>query len=283
MEKKLLGQKTKIIPNENNNNSNEIEKEHCLYKEWNKKFKCYKYCKLPICKNKNNLNYCGNHLPLGEEGPNGIMVKCEICKQNIGSNIMQRHLKKCKKFNDNKYKEINNENIITPRLWIKKEIKLGDIDEKTINNISEKINIMFENINPKITKNILLKEEILNKFSSDELNGKKNKNLKQEISIYSNALEENIFNNNCNGENNILIIELGCGAGGLSKTFQICNNNENNFSFLLIDRMKYRSKNKYDNIIKSKLKKAILEREIIDIKNLSLNKYYDIYNNYFFI
>ena len=283
MEKKLLGQKTKIISNENNINNNETEKEHCLYKEWNKKFKCYKYCKLPICKNKNNLNYCGNHLPLGEEGPNGIMVKCEICKQNIGSNIMQRHLKKCKKFNDNKYKEINNENIITPRLWIKKEIKLGDIDEKTINNISEKINIMFENINPKITKNILLKEEILNKFSSDELNGKKNKNLKQEISIYSNALEENIFNNNNNEENNILIIELGCGAGGLSKTFQICNNNENNFSFLLIDRMKYRSKNKYDNIIKSKLKKGILEREIIDIKNLSLNKYYDIYNNYCFI
>ena len=80
MEKKLLGQKTKIISNENNINSNETEKEHCLYKEWNKKFKCYKYCKLPICKNKNNLNYCGNHLPLGEEGPNGIMVKCEICK-----------------------------------------------------------------------------------------------------------------------------------------------------------------------------------------------------------
>jgi hypothetical protein len=59
MEIKLLGQKTKnkIIKNENSNKDNEKEekeekeqKEHCLYKEWNKKYKCYKYCKLPLCK-----------------------------------------------------------------------------------------------------------------------------------------------------------------------------------------------------------------------------------------
>ena len=288
---KLLEEKTKRITKKNDNiiinNKDVEEKEHCLYKEWNKKYKCYKYCKLPICKNKNNLNYCGNHLPLGEEGPNGIMIKCDICNQNIGSNKMTSHLKKCQKVSANKYKEINNENIITPRLWIKKDLKLGDIDEKLINNISEKINIMYNKINPEIIKNISLKEDILNKFSEEELNGKKNKNLKQEISIYCNALEEKIFNNtnNCekNEENNILIIELGCGAGGLSKTFQICNDNINNFSFLLIDRMKYRSKNKYDNVIKSKLKKGKIEREIIDIKNISLNKYYDIYNNYCFI
>jgi len=79
MEKKLLGQKVK----NDNNIIEEEEKEHCLYKEWNKKYKCFKYCKLPICKNKNNLNYCGNHLPLGEEGPNGIMIKCELMKINI--------------------------------------------------------------------------------------------------------------------------------------------------------------------------------------------------------
>jgi len=286
MEKKLLGQKVK----NDNNIIEEEEKEHCLYKEWNKKYKCFKYCKLPICKNKNNLNYCGNHLPLGEEGPNGIMIKCEICNQNIGSNIMPNHLKKCQKVNENKYKEINNENIITPRIWIKKELKLGDIDENLINNISEKIKKMYKQINPSITKNILLKDEILKKFSNEELNGKNNKNLKQEISIYCNALNEKIFNKNNNNnqnenkeEDNVLIIELGCGAGGLSKTFQICDNNENNFSFLLIDRMKYRSKNRYDNLIKSKLNKGKLDREIIDIKNLSLNKYYDMYNNYCFI
>ena len=232
MEKELLGKKSKINHDEIKiKNDNEDKKEHCLFNEWNKKYKCYKYCKLPICKNKNNLNYCGNHLPLGEEGPNGIMVKCEICKQNIGSNIMSNHLKKCQKNNEKKYKEINNENIITPRLWIKKEIKLGDIDEKIIKNISEKIDTMYSKINPIIIKRILLNEEMLNKFSGDELNGKKNKNLKQEISIYCNSLAENIFCSQ-NEENN-LIVELGCGSGGLSKTFQICNNNENNFSFLL--------------------------------------------------
>jgi hypothetical protein len=227
------------------------------------------------------LSYCGNHLPLGEEGPNGIMVKCEICKQNIGSNIMSNHLKKCQKNNEKKYKEINNENIITPRLWIKKEIKLGDIDEKMIKNISEKIETMYSKINPSIIKRILLNEEMLNKFSEDELNGKKNKNLKQEISIYCNSLAENIFYNQ-NEENN-LIIELGCGSGGLSKTFQICNNNENNFSFLLIDRMKYRSKNRYDNLIKSKINKGNLERKVIDIKDISIDNYYGSYNNFCFI
>lgn len=276
MENKLLGQKTK--------NS---DKEHCLYKNWNIKYKCYKFCKLPICKNKNNLNYCGNHLPLGEEGPNGIMVKCEICHQNIGSNIMGSHLKKCKINNEKKYKEINNENIITPRLWIKKELKLGDIDEKEIINISEKIKSMYIKINPKIIVNKLIKEEFLQKFSEEELNGKNNKNLKQEISIYWNAIQEKLFSidddENYKDNNNILIIELGCGSGGLSKTFQICNNNKNNFNFLLIDRMKYRSKNRYDNLIKSKLKKGELKREIIDIKNLSLKNYYNLFNNFCFI
>ena len=47
--------------------------------------------------------------------------------------------------------------------------------------------------------------------------------------------------------------------------------------------MKYRSKNKYDNLIKSKLNKGELNRELIDIKNLSLNNYYDSYNNFCFI
>ena len=282
MEKNLLGQKIKLTE-ENIINK---EEEHCLYKEWNKKYKYYKFCKLPICKNKNNLKYCGNHLPLGEEGPNGIMTKCEICNQNIGLNIMQTHLKKCKKHNDNKYKEINNENIITPRLWIKKELRLGDIDPIIINEISEKIKSMYNKINPKIIENILLKEEILNNFSKDELNGKNSKNLKQEISIYCNAIEEKIFNSNenkNNEENDILIIELGCGSGGLSKTFQLCDNNQNNFSFLLIDRMKYRSKNKYDNLIKSKLNKGKLQREIIDIRDLSLKNYYNLYSNFCFI
>ena len=289
MENKFLGQKTKNDENNENNIEKNNEKEHCLYKEWNKKYKCYKFCKLPICKNKNNLNYCGNHLPLGEEGPNGKMIKCEICNQNISLNIMQNHLKKCKKNKEKKYKEINNENIITPRLWIKKELKLGDIDEKVINNISEKIKLMYTKINPIIIINKLLKEEILQKFYKEELNGKNNKNLKQEISIYCNALQDKIFEINKdeknieNKDNNILIIELGCGAGGLSKTFQICDDNKNNFSFLLIDRMKYRSKNKYDNLIKSKLKKGELNREIIDIKNLSLNNYYNLYNNFCFI
>ena len=133
---------------------NILEKEevnkNCLYKKWNDKSKCFIHCKLPICKNKNNLDYCGNHLPLGEEGPNGIMVQCQICKQIIGDKIMNKHLKKCKKSEEIKYKEISNENIINPRLWIKKENKLNDNDEVLINSIAEKINFMFDKINKKV-------------------------------------------------------------------------------------------------------------------------------------
>jgi len=296
MKNELLGKKTKIenenvINNEININSdknfNDKEKAHCLYKEWNYKYKCYKYCKFPICKNKNNLNFCGNHLPLGEEGPNGIMIKCKICNQNIGSNILETHLKKCNKNQDKKYKEISNENIITPRLWIKKEIKLSDIEQNKLEEISKKIELIYEKINPIYDKNILLNEEIINKFSKEETTGKNSKNLNQEISIYCNALNEKLFEINKDDKNTnnskTLIIELGCGAGGLSKTFQLCNDNENNFSYLLIDRMKYRAKNRYDNFIKSKLNKGTLIREVIDIKDLSLNNYINIYDNFIFI
>ena len=293
MKNELLGKKTKkenenIINNEININKdkNSINKEntHCLYKEWNYKYKCYKYCKFPICKNKNNLSFCGNHLPLGEEGPNGIMIKCEICNQNIGSNILETHLKKCNKNKDKKYKEISNENIITPRLWIKKEIKISDIEQNKLEEITKKIEIMYDKINPNYDKNILLNEEILNKFSKEETTGKNSKNLYQEISIYCNALKENLFSLEDDKDNSkTLIIELGCGAGGLSKTFQLCNDNENNFSYLLIDRMKYRAKNRYDNFIKSKLTKGTLVREVIDIKDLSLNNYINLYDNFIFI
>ena len=293
MKNELLGKKTKkenenITNNEININKdkNSINKEntHCLYKEWNYKYKCYKYCKFPICKNKNNLSFCGNHLPLGEEGPNGIMIKCEICNQNIGSNILETHLKKCNKNKDKKYKEISNENIITPRLWIKKEIKISDIEQNKLEEITKKIEIMYDKINPNYDKNILLNEEILNKFSKEETTGKNSKNLNQEISIYCNALKENLFSLEDDKDNSkTLIIELGCGAGGLSKTFQLCNDNENNFSYLLIDRMKYRAKNRYDNFIKSKLTKGTLVREVIDIKDLSLNNYINLYDNFIFI
>ena len=185
MENNLLGKKTKK-ENENENiiNNNIKEKKevkHCLYKEWNYKFKCYKYCKFPICKNKNNLSFCGNHLPLGEEGPNGIMIKCEICNQNIGQNILEIHLKKCNKNKDKKYKEISNDNIITPRIWIKKDNKIKDIEAIKLEEIIKKVELMYEKINPKFETNILLPEEILNKFSKEELEGKNSKNLNQEI------------------------------------------------------------------------------------------------------
>ena len=129
-----------------------------------------------------------------------------------------------------------------------------------------------------------LNEEILNKFTKEEITGKNSKNLNQEISIYCNALKEKLFetNNDKINERN-LIIELGCGAGGLSKTFQLCNDNLNDFSYLLIDRMKYRAKNRYDNFIKSKLVKGSLNREVIDIKDLSLDKYLSLYENFIFM
>ena len=273
-----------LLENENIIINEEQKSSHCLYKEWNFKLKCYKFCKFPICKNKNNLNYCGNHLPLGEEGPNGIIIKCKICNQNIGANIMETHLKKCNKNREKKYKEISNENIITPRLWIKKENKVAEIDQKKLKDIINKTEIMYTKAEPTFDTNILLNAEILNKFSTEETTGKNSKNLYQEISIYCNALKENLFGaNNDKSNENTLIIELGCGAGGLSKTFQICNNNENNFSYLLIDRMKYRAKNRYDNFIKSKLTKGTLNREVIDIKDFSLDNYLPQYDNFIFI
>ena len=288
MKNDFLGKKLKIEDEILNNIVDDTEKvnNHCLYKEWNFKYKCYKYCKFPICKNKNNLKFCGNHLPLGEEGPNGIMIKCNICNQNIGSNIIETHLKKCNKNKEKKYKEISNENIITPRKWIKKDNIIGDIESNKLEEIIKKVEKMYDKINPNFDKNILLNDDILNKFSKEEIIGKNSKNLNQEISIYCNALNEKLFEiNKINEETEekILIIELGCGAGGLSKTFQLCNNNENNFSFLLIDRMKYRAKNRYDNFIKSKLSKGALNREVIDIKDLSLNKYINSYDNFIFI
>ena len=288
MKNDFLGKKIKMENEILNNNDNNEEKDnnHCLYKEWNYKYKCYKYCKFPICKNKNNLKFCGNHLPLGEEGPNGIMIKCQICNQNIGSNIIETHLKKCNKNKEKKYKEISNENIITPRKWIKKENKLADIEPNKLEEIIKRVEIMYDKINPNFDKNILLNDDILNKFSKEEISGKNSKNLNQEISVYCNALNEKLFEINKVSQENqekILIIELGCGAGGLSKTFQLCNNNENNFSYLLIDRMKYRAKNRYDNFIKSKLNKGSLIREVIDIKDLSMNNYINLYDNFIFI
>ena len=265
----------------NNSCINETkEVNHCLYKEWNYKYKCFKNCKFSICKNKNNLNFCGNHLPLGEEGPNGLMIKCKICNQNIGQNKMKTHLKKCKKNKEQKYKEINNENIITPRIWIKKENKIKDIKQIKLEEIIKNVIFVYEKLNPIYEINILLSEEILNRFNKDETTGKNSKNLNQEISIYCNAINEKLFDEK---DEKILIIELGCGAGGLSKTFQLCNNNKNNFSYLLIDRMKYRAKNRYDNFIKSKINKGTLIREVIDIKDLSLKNYFDLYDNFIFI
>ena len=65
----------------------ESQQIHCEYKQYNNKKKEYVYCKLPVCVNKNGLHYCGNHLPLGEEGPNGKMIKCDLLNQIIGKKI----------------------------------------------------------------------------------------------------------------------------------------------------------------------------------------------------
>ena len=58
-----------------------------------------------------------------------------------------------------------------------------DISQDDINKISEKIEVMYNKINPEFDVNILLNEEILNKFSKEEITGKNSKNLSQEISI----------------------------------------------------------------------------------------------------
>ena len=245
-----------------------MESLHCLHREYNKKKKEYVYCKFPICKNQNNLSYCGNHLPLGEIGPNGKMMRCDICLQNIGSNILQRHIKKCQ---INKEKQISsvisNEEIITPRLWNKKNEKLCDLPIEIISNLKEKILNAYKSLEMNIESKILIDDAIERKFSIDELRGKNAKNLKQELSIYSNLNNEKYIE-----KNNNVFIEFGCGAASLSKTLQICCDCTS--SYILIDRMKYNSRNKYDNLIKARLKNsAYIKREVIDIKDFTFEKY----------
>lgn len=245
-----------------------MESKSCQFKQYNKKYKEYTYCKFPICKNENNLPYCGNHLPLGEVGPNGKMTKCPLCGQIIGEKILEKHKKKCSEIQKKKVPEISNNDIKTPRLWNKKDFKISDIPEEAIKAIRDKINQSYDKFNISIEKSVLLPEEFLSKFKQEELTGKNSKNLLQEISIASNLQKEGLFLKDS------LFIELGCGAGSLSKTIQIGTDYQS--SHLLIDRMKYNSKNRYDHVLKSHLKNGtenFVLREVIDIQDLDISKY----------
>ncbi len=244
----------------------ESQQIHCEYKQYNNKKKEYVYCKLPVCVNKNGLHYCGNHLPLGEEGPNGKMIKCNLCNQIIGEKIMNKHIKKCevrKKERDTQI--LSNENIITPRIWIKKQFKIRDIPLTEIESLKMKILTIYKTLSINVLKREIISPEIKDQFKNEQLNGKNGKTIFQEISIFENLKKEKYFDfnrRNC-------FIELGCGAGSLSRTVQIgCNYNS---SHILIDRMKYNSKNKYDNVIKSQLiGDNFISRKLIDIKDFSI-------------
>ena len=267
---------------ENKNNIN-----HCEFKEFNKKYKKFVFCKFPICKNKNNLNFCFSHLPLNEIGPYGKMILCPKCNNKIGENNLEKHLKKCEKIL--KKKEIYDENIINPRIWIKKEIKINEIDIKIIEKLKNIINSNYSKFNIKIEKNfydfnhIETQKDFKNKINNSQIQGKNSKNILQQISMFENIknilnIKKIDLNNNKN-----LFVELGCGSAELSKTFQIANKNS---SFILIDRMKYTSKNKFDNFIKNNLiNDNFLIREEIDIKNMNINKIVNEKNfeNVFFI
>ncbi len=250
----------------------------CSIKIWHRKKKEYINCKFPICKNKSNLKLCEIHLPLNEIGPHGKMILCPECNDKMGEETLKKHLDKCKNFLQKKAKEISDENIITPRIWIKKNIKINDITEEIIKKLEKKINENYDKFNIKISQKLLYNENIINEdfnniFKKEQLIGKNSKNIFQEISIFENA--KNLISK----DNKNIIIELGCGSAELSKIFQIgCKNNS---SHILIDRMKYSSKNKFDKNILDKLNESnqknncnnILIREIIDIKDIDIKKY----------
>ena len=251
----------------------------CSFKIYHRKRKEYINCKFPICENKSNLNLCEIHLPLNEIGPHGKMVLCPECNDKMGEETLKKHLDKCRKNLEKKTKEISDENIITPRIWIKKNIKINDISEEIIKNLEKKINENYDKFNIKILENLYYNEEYINLdfeniFLKDQLDGKNSKNIFQEISIFENLKKLDLILN----KNNI-IIELGCGSGELSKTFQI--GFKNNSSHILIDRMKYSSKNKYDKFIIDKINEFNKKnnhnnyfiRDIIDIKNIDIRKY----------
>ena len=255
----------------------------CSIKIWHRKKKEYVNCKFPICKNKSNLELCEVHLPLNEIGPHGKMVLCPECNDKMGEETLKKHLDKCKNLLQKKLKPISDDDIITPRIWIKKNIKINDIPEEIIKKLEKIINENYDKFNIKISKKLLYNDNIINEdfkniFKKEQLIGKNSKNIFQEISIFENAKNYNLISK----DNNNIIIELGCGSAELSKTFQIgCKDNS---SHILIDRMKYSSRNKFDKNILDKLNESnqknnlnnFLIREIIDIKDIDIKNYINI-------
>ena len=255
----------------------------CSIKIWHRKKKEYVNCKFPICKNKSNLELCEVHLPLNEIGPHGKMVLCPECNDKMGEETLKKHLDKCKNLLQKKLKPISDDDIITPRIWIKKNIKINDIPEEIIKKLEKIINENYDKFNIKISKKLLYNNNIINEdfkniFRKEQLIGKNSKNIFQEISIFENAKNSNLISK----DNNNIIIELGCGSAELSKIFHMgCKNNS---SHILIDRMKYSSRNKFDKNILDKLNESnqknnlnnFLIREIIDIKDIDIKNYINI-------
>ncbi|OUM61772.1 hypothetical protein PIROE2DRAFT_12126 [Piromyces sp. E2] len=255
----------------------------CSFKIWHKKKKEYINCKFPICKNESKLNVCEIHLPLNEIGPHGKMVLCPECNDKMGENTLKKHLEKCQKYVQRKrIKLISDDNIITPRIWQKNTMKINDIPKEIISKLEKVVNDNYEKFNIEIEKGLLYNDDIINKdfenvYPKEQLSGKNSKNIFQEISIFENTKNLNLI---LNGNQNI-IVELGCGAAELSKTFQIgCKNNS---SHILIDRMKYASKNKFDGHIQERINESnqndkynnYLVRDVIDIKNMDMTNYID--------
>lgn len=253
----------------------------CSFKIWHKKKKEYINCKFPICKNESKLEVCEIHLPLNEIGPHGKMVLCPECNDKMGEETLKRHLSKCQIYvQRKKIKLISDDNIITPRIWQKNTMKINDIPQDIITKIEKIVNENYEKFNINIEKKLFYDSDIINKdfqniYSEEQLTGKNSKNIFQEISIFENAKSLNLLF----GGNKNIIVELGCGAAELSKTFQIgCKNNS---SHILIDRMKYASKNKFDGVIQEHLNTSnqnnnlnnFIIRDTIDIKNMDMKSY----------
>ncbi|ORX71038.1 hypothetical protein BCR32DRAFT_272332 [Anaeromyces robustus] len=147
---------------------------------------------------------------------------------------------------------------------------------------AKNLNLIFMNDNNDENGKNCFKINKQNEDEDEDKNEDKNENENENEKIIEKEKEEkenNNNNNNNNNRNNNIIVELGCGAAELSKTFQIgCKNHS---SHILIDRMQYSSKNKFDKDINDKLKKLnqskglnnFLIRDVIDIKDMTMTNY----------
>lgn len=207
------------------------------------------------------------------------MIECIKCGQIIGELKMKKHLKKCKA---SKNENISSNDIITPRIWKKQNVKASEIPENVLQSISKKVENIWNDLNmenqfPNMDINISEKyhDFLFKHFKEEQLKSKNryffqndiyfhiSKHLLQEVSIIGHMQKEGILLEDA------LYIEFGCGVGSLSRNIQLACNSKS--SHLLVDRMNFRSTKKYD--LDLSFNSDFVKRLVVDIKDLNLEEY----------